>query len=316
MSVIDFVTVNSGSRKVCKMSTGTWISVTKAKAQALSTKTLILVDIVSSNCNYCSTVETQIFKTKAWKDYAKAKGLSQCKVNSSLKTDTAQWTRLQSDYGITSFPTLLLFSIKDTADISSPGLDQNNVEVLGKFVYRKNGTMNKIKMTNTPANFIQILESFYPASPISDTDIQVPTSDPVTGTWTKTVSAAKIKAHNNSGLLLVMSGNSSTCHYCSVTKTEVFDTQAWKDYARIKAIPQYYADAASSASRPICGALSSEYRVVSWPTILIFRLKSTADLSTNSLDQLTTVDLVGKFLYRQTRPSPANFIKLLESFKI
>ena len=143
------------------------------------------------------------------------------------------------------------------------------------------------------------------------------------GDWLQDLPAAKTFALRKSRPLLVMSGDSRTCYYCKEADEKVFADAAWKAYAAAKGIVQYYADGAYPESLAVRKALHAEYYNPNFPTISIFRLKDTADLTSNALDAATNVELVGKFVYREKAtingiavpaPSPANFIAILESF--
>lgn len=146
----------------------------------------------------------------------------------------------------------------------------------------------------------------------------------VDGEWNPDLPAAKRQAFENDRPLLVMVGNSATCSECQAAEAGVFNKAEWQAYATAKGIPQYFADGAYPGSRDVKSALHKEYGVPFWPTMLVFRIKDTADLDSTDLDEATNVELIGRFLYRKNRVennvqipavlSPANFIAVMTSF--
>ena len=147
------------------------------------------------------------------------------------------------------------------------------------------------------------------------------------GEWNKDLSNAKLVAHTNNRPLIVFAGSSRTCHWCKIADEKVFSQDGWKKYAATKGIPQYYADESFAATRKIRRAISSEYKMGLWPTVLIFKIKDTADFSTTSLDGKGNAELIGMFLYRNNafytlggkklkiaQPTPESFERLIESF--
>lgn len=147
----------------------------------------------------------------------------------------------------------------------------------------------------------------------------------VTGTWEKSLPTAKVQARENGGLLMVVACNSVTCPYCKAAEAGVFSKSEWQEYSRSKGMPQYLADAAVYAPRKVFTVLTRDYHIVFWPTVLLFKLRPDAKLTTTALKNGVDVDLVGSFVFRKGRyvngtkiasVTPAALIQAVKSFKV
>lgn len=167
------------------------------------------------------------------------------------------------------------------------------------------------------------------------------------GEWNSSVQDAKAIAKNNSRPLVVVSCNSKTCNYCKEAEAKVFQNQAWKNYVKSHGIPQFLADQKTKETLAIRNALQKEYNNAYFPTVMIFRVLDSADLTTNDLNYRPikeivasfmskfgmgakprqaanpNVELIGKFVFRKgaktnagkvAEITPEEFVKALESF--
>lgn len=167
---------------------GEWLNLQTAKRIALQNNKPLIVYVGNTICDYSNLALKNVFYKTEWKNYAKANGIPQY----FAYTDSDVSRTLYREYPVAVFPTVLIFRVREDANLtndylnsvemsytiqdphtlggrSQTGLISPNVELIGRVVLRQGVTANGIKVTLTPANFINILKSFVANNTILNT---------------------------------------------------------------------------------------------------------------------------------------------------
>ncbi len=237
----------------------------KGKKAAKAKKLPILVEFTGSDwCTNCKALEKEVFKTKAFqKEQAKRFVLVQLDYPQKKRQDKsvkARNKRVMADYKVEGFPTVLL-------------LDYEGKEI-GRAVGYQSGTHDKWR-----AQVEKLLsENFDPVTGKAKPGSAQPgpaQPEPASGseTWSTDHAKAAERARASDRPLVVFFTGSDWCTWCKRLEKEVFETAAFKAWAKDKVVlleldfpsrtPQ------SKALREQNKQLAAKYQVEGFPTVLI-----------------------------------------------
>jgi len=123
---------------------------------------LIVVAGNSRSCTWCKDFDSKVIAKAEWEEYAERKGIPQYYADGGYTVSYPVMRALFKEYYYANLPTVFIFKVKPGADVTSMDLDAaTSVELIGKYVNVPNVKVNGLTVANTPARFIQVLESFY-----------------------------------------------------------------------------------------------------------------------------------------------------------
>ncbi len=123
---------------------------------------LIVVAGNSRSCTWCQDFDSKVIAKAEWEEYAQRKGIPQYYADGGYTTSYPVMRALFKEYYYANLPTVFIFQVKPGADLTSMDLDAaTSVDLIGKYVNVPNVKVNGLTVANTPARFIQVLESFY-----------------------------------------------------------------------------------------------------------------------------------------------------------